>query len=454
MCYAVAIEARKEAELVETIQNSNGTIETGEEPVHPIDGSMDGRSDGLFPPIETNRAERLGVLGSLVAGYLYVMFLTECRGIGWLTAFTAVLTLGVTLSARARRCAAENWVWLGCLWVAQLFAAFGRNRVWGENAPLLIHAFGAYWMLVRCDALTLNGSSRFLPVDLVWGMIVTPCRNCLFRLRVVASSRRGEGRRRSAGEIAATLAAVLVAGGLLVAASRLLSGADVNFAAFVGEFHSAFGALNVPELLGRFIASLPVGAYLYALVFGALRRPEDASLRRRSWVEMALNRLRWVPRGVWPALMGVFCTLYLAFFAMQGSYLFGGLAGVLPRQYTAAQYARQGFFELCGVMALNFGLLGLAQLSAQKGLRAHGASKALSTALLVESLLLAVTAAAKLWLYISRFGFTPLRIQSSWLVLALSAGCLAALRSLWTGRDTTRAWLIFSGVTLALTCVY
>ena len=26
--------------------------------------------------------------------------------------------------------------------------------------------------------------------------------------------------------------------------------------------------------------------------------------------------------------------------------------------------------------------------------------------------------------------------------------------SLWTGRDTTRAWLIFSGVTLALTCVY
>ena len=70
--------------------------------------------------------------------------------------------------------------------------------------------------------------------------------------------------------------------------------------------------------------------------------------------------------------------------------------------------------------------------------------------ILAESLLLAVTAGSKLWLYIDCFGFTPLRLQSAWLIGVLSAGVLAALWSLWTNRRSVRAWAIFSGVSLAL----
>ena len=38
------------------------------------------------------------------------------------------------------------------------------------------------------------------------------------------------------------------------------------------------------------------------------------------------------------------------------------------------------------------------------------------------------------------------------LVCVLLAGCAAWLVSLWTARRTCRAWLLFSGVTLALLC--
>ena len=75
------------------------------------------------------------------------------------------------------------------------------------------------------------------------------------------------------------------------------------------------------------------------------------------------------------------------------------------------------------------------------------------TVLLAQSILLAVTALSKLALYIACFGFTPLRLQSSWLVCVLLAGCAAWLVSLWTARRTCRAWLLFSGVTLALLCL-
>ena len=195
-------------------------------------------------------------------------------------------------------------------------------------------------------------------------------------------------------------------------------------------------------------------ALLYGLVFGLQREPETAGEERRARVDAGAAALRRVPQGLWPALMGLFVAVYLVFFALQGSYLFDGLRGLLPEAFTAAEYARRGFFELCGVMAVNFALLGAASLSARGGLRGSTPSLALSAALIGQTALFSVTAGAKLILYIQRFGFTPLRVRSAWLVLTLLAACLAALRHLLTGRDSVKLWLIFAAVTLAGTCMW
>ena len=63
-------------------------------------------------------------------------------------------------------------------------------------------------------------------------------------------------------------------------------------------------------------------------------------------------------------------------------------------------------------------------------------------------LLLAVTAGSKLWLYIDCFGFTPLRLQSAWLICSLAFGCIAAIWSIVRKKETFRAWAIFSAATL------
>ena len=86
---------------------------------------------------------------------------------------------------------------------------------------------------------------------------------------------------------------------------------------------------------------------------------------------------------------------------------------------------------------MGFVLLWLVTRSSAIPARESRALKGACAALLAESLLFALIAASKLWLYIDCFGLTPLRLQSCWGVCVLTAGCLGALY--WLGyRDMER----------------
>ena len=101
-------------------------------------------------------------------------------------------------------------------------------------------------------------------------------------------------------------------------------------------------------------------------------------------------------------------------------------------------------------MAINFGLIWLLSLLAKQ----NRAGKWLQALLMVQSIFLAVTAGAKLWLYISRFGFTPLRLLSAWGVIVLTVGCVLVLRTLMTGKKSLRLWLYFAAVSFTALCFY
>ena len=233
-----------------------------------------------------------------------------------------------------------------------------------------------------------------------------------------------------------------------------LSGADAVFQ----DGAKRFLALLTPQIdelvLWRFLLSLPIGAYLFGLVAGTGRESIEALRGRGEAVESCLRSLRKVPIGVWIAVMAVFSAVYLAFFGLQASYLFGAFTRTLPEGYTVAEYARQGFFSLCRVMAVNFALLWLVTRSCAQPVREKRSVLLLCTGILAESLLFAVIAASKLYLYISSFGFTPLRLQSAWLIVVLFAGCACALYALWGGKKAMKGWMLFAGVTLALLHLY
>lgn len=351
----------------------------------------------------------------------------------------------------------ESWVWLGCLLVIALSWPLNRNRVWEEKRILFLHAFAIYWTLSRSGRLLGGESSRFLPLDAVYGVVIYPAKHFFLRIRTLFYALTHLRRAEKKPQPIVLLVIALALGAAVWLLMRAIGGLSEADAAFGAAMERVRNALT-PELdiltVGRLLLSLPVGAYLYGLIGGTGREKIADAHARAARTDAALTSLRKVPPALWSAVLAVFAAVYLAFFGLQASYLFGAFTRTLPEGYTLAQYARQGFFSLCRVMAVNFALLWLVTRCGSRRAAENRPVRILSTVLLAQSLLFALIAASKLYLYIEGYGFTPLRLQSAWLIGVLFCGCLCALYALWGGKKAFRFWTLFSGVTLALLHLY
>ena len=421
------------------------------------------------PPFSAGRKEVLLAFGMYVLAYVYL-------GSGWwaLPLFAAgFIAAGEYLYRDVKR-PWESWVWLACVVVIAgciTWRSLHPNQydsrldvqvmqeyaIPSSLAFLALHILAVYWLLCRSGRLTGGESGHLLPLDALNGAVIFPAKHFFLRIRTVfytLTHLRGADQKRQPVVVFAVVLALAAALSLLVLAIQELSGADAVFQ----DGAKRFLALLTPQIddlvLWRFLLSLPIGAYLFGLVAGTGRESIEALRGRGEAVESCLRSLRKVPFGVWIAVMAVFSAVYLAFFGLQASYLFGAFTRTLPEGYTVAEYARQGFFSLCRVMAVNFALLWLVTRSCAQPVRGKRSVLLLCTGILAESLLFAVIAASKLYLYISSFGFTPLRLQSAWLIVVLFAGCACALYALWGGKKAMKGWMLFAGVTLALLHLY
>lgn len=53
----------------------------------------------------------------------------------------------------------------------------------------------------------------------------------------------------------------------------------------------------------------------------------------------------------------IFGLIYVLFIGLQVTYLFSAFTGNIPQDFTYAEYARRGFFELCYISLCNLGIL-------------------------------------------------------------------------------------------------
>lgn len=372
---------------------------------------------------------------------------------------------GRRLSAAARR---ESWFWLACAAGIVLGGCLHGDLIWSSWESLALHGIAAYWVLCRMGLLAEGGTGALFPLDSLNALVVEPFRSFFSRISTliralgdVLAHRRAaqpQGRRVRWKSLGLSLLWVAAALPFVVLAACLLIRADDGFARLMQSL-ILWQGWSLPQALRqawdeiwlRGLAALPVGAYLHGLVGGCLRREKpwiDAPALRRE-----TERVRFVPRGgaavVFAALLG----LYLLFFAVQGGYLFGAFTGRPPEGFTVAQYARQGFFQLCQVAALNFGLLAAAAKCSRRPLRQDRLLRTLALLLMAANLLLAVTAFSKLGLYIMTFGFTQKRLLSSWAVLSLAAGSVLAGASILRPFRAVRVWLWFSAAAFSVMCL-
>lgn len=225
----------------------------------------------------------------------------------------------------------------------------------------------------------------------------------------------GAGERRRVGSIVLGL---LIALPVLLIVIPLLIGADAAFESLLDQVSFKTGW----ETYGTVIFGLGYFILLFSRYFSAKFPREEGQFpetERRGMDTTILSTALTVISGV-----------YVVYLLSQLAYFFNGFAGLLPEDFTVAEYARRGFFEMTAVCVINLIVLLVSLLSARKKNGKDPASvRGLCLFLCIFSLVLIATAMSKMGLYIHSFGMTYLRILTSVFMIFLCV--VFATMSLW-----------------------
>ena len=373
---------------------------------------------------------------SLGVGALFALCFTEAGGLGLNFALWSVLwCVGVRsvlkkLGLRQMR--------RDALWYAA-GVLLGLSVFWTANGFIqLVSILG--WCIIQCLwALNVFADIRDWHFGKAAGAVLRLILRSLGRItepfrHLAAVKKTGD---RTGLQV---LTGLLIALPLAWAVTSLLSGADAVFRELVRR---AVNIQTVPDALRigvkGLLTALVTGAVFYAVLCAQTDAPEP-------WDQ---SEPRKAPAAVAVTFTAVLAVIYLVFCAIQAGVLFSRSAALLPKGYTYAQYAREGFFQLLAVSAINVLLVIVSQ-------RRFAAGRALRTLLCVISACTYVMELSSAWrmaLYVRAYGLTFLRLLVLWFLAVLGVILAGAVRTVFAPSFRLfrfslavclTAWLVFA----------
>lgn len=298
------------------------------------------------------------------------------------------------------------------------FVRFGSSMLFG---------FGFFYALGSCTGLNLERApGKYFFFDSIRALFVLPYGSFGKLFGALFRKREGSGTGKKIGR---TLLYILL--GLLVAVFPTLLAIellkyDAGFADLIeGLLDWNFG--DVLSHLGSFLLGIPVAMLLFSGVYRATRRIVGG--RSTESADAARKSSKFLPIALSCAVVLPLLAVYALFFFSQREYYLAAFGGRLPEGFVFSEYAREGFFNLCGVAAVNAALLLGLHLFTKK--REDGENiaveKVAAILLSLTTLLLITTAMAKMVLYISAYGLTVSRLFASWFMALLFLGFLAVI---------------------------
>jgi len=299
---------------------------------------------------------------------------------------------------------------------------FSANAMIHLAAALYCFAACAYTVYAACGNALEEGLSDLLPIDLIRTLLILPFAAPGGLIHAIGA---GRGLKQS-GKVL-----LRVLGGLFLA--LVPTGIVIALLSYDREFNSSLNGLydGVTELLrggfsawiSSFLLGLVLAVYLFGLYVSASenRRREILTLLQ---CQKASGRVHSIsPITTVSAVLPVL-GIYGVFFFSQWEHYMSAFTGILPENLRYADYAREGFFELCTVSCINLCLLAATGLFTRRregdGGRAHPALRTLHVLLSLCTLILIATAMSKMMLYIEAYGLTPKRVYAAWFMAVLA----------------------------------
>ncbi len=243
------------------------------------------------------------------------------------------------------------------------------------------------------------------------------------------------------GRTGSVLAGVLCAVPVLLVVVPLLISADA-------AFEKMFGFIKDINLL-RTISSLLVGTllfgYWYAHAYGAGTRIYGNQKRAETVQNFTLSA---------PALLsflGAISLFYVLYLLSQLTYFFSAFISETPANFLPSAYARRGFFEMCAICVINLTIMfAVILLSRRENGKISRPLAGICTFISLFSLLLIITAESKMFLYISRFGLTRLRLVTAIFMVFLAIIFIALILRLYITKFPYMKLLILSAAVICL----
>lgn len=220
------------------------------------------------------------------------------------------------------------------------------------------------------------------------------------------------GRKEKAGQYKKVFGGVLLALPVLLVVVPLLINSDAAFEGLIKTIGGDFFLWILKIALGLLAAP-----FIYTYFFANRCFGENYQISQK---------LKPRADSLWGiSFLGAISLCYLLYLFSQLAYIFGGLSGILPENYTMAEYARRGFFEIAIISAINFTLVHGSLLICKR----TKLFSAFQIFVCAFTMFLIVTAEAKMVMYINRFGMTKLRLlTSSFLLFLFVLGIVFILR--------------------------
>lgn len=255
---------------------------------------------------------------------------------------------------------------------------------------------------------------RFFPIELIKSALQYPFMHFSKEYKAINSTVKNSKFGSSAKLIIVGLIFAVpltcIVGALLMSADRGVERILINVMNFVH-------AQNMWTLLLEVCVSIPIGGYIYGILYANTHPDEVTPMDEEKCERLCADARKINNTMIYTAITPI-CLLYIIFFISQANYFLSAFMGTLPENYSYAEYARKGFFELFAIELINAAVIFfISFFSKNCGREKPKALKFYTVTISVFTLLITSTAISKMIMYINNYGLTQLRVYTTWFMV-------------------------------------
>lgn len=358
--------------------------------------------------------EKVFAFAAVGLAFLFVHFVLWHTSGFFTTLFYIALFTAVVVYLRHSGCKfkGSHKVWAGVMFLFSAVFSITANDMVKFLDVVFLQVGGAYLVYSVTSESSLFG--RFAFFEMLKCVFENPFAHFGKEYSAVNSTVKSS---RTGTNVKAVVGGLLLAVPLTLVVAGLLMSADEGVEKMLTSLANLVNVDNVFSLVGQLAVTLPVSGYLFGLLYSHTHRDKIRALDE-SECESRCRSARIVANTAVYTAVTPICILYVMFFISQANYFLSAFSGSLPDNYSYAEYARRGFFELFAIELINAGVIFFINFFSKKtGEEKPFTLKLYSVVISVFTLLITATAISKMVLYIQNYGLTQLRVYTTWFMV-------------------------------------